>query len=350
MNRALLKPGEVVRDTHTIVRHLGSGAFGDVYLSRHRYMGLQALKLFSFADSSEALEEAYLLAKLGHPNIVRMFEANDFDREGVRFGYFTMEYVEGGTLLGSLADESLDLGSRISLGRGILSGLAYAHSQNPPIIHRDISPSNVLLNREHGQVTAKISDFGLAKHVDSASLLASAAGKYVYMAPESFLGIHSTATDVYATAIVLFELFTGRHPFEFTLSARATAKEIAEIVRKSRSQPVPESTAANPQLSDRWNDFFRAALKHDYEQRPKDGNGLLLLFDETEDSVRSAVRPTQNTESEVDEMVEKAQRLSQQTDTLDEAIGLLECACTVDRKIQERYSDLLSLWKRGIVL
>ena len=125
-----------------------------------------------------------------------MFEANDFERRGTKFGYFTMEYVDGGTLLDSIADESLDLKSRIDLGRGIVAGLAHAHSQDPPVIHRDISPSNILLNREQDKVTAKISDFGLAKHVDNASLLASAAGKYVYMAPESFLGVHSTATDV----------------------------------------------------------------------------------------------------------------------------------------------------------
>jgi serine/threonine protein kinase len=170
------------------------------------------------------------------------------------------------------------------------------------------------------------------------------------MAPESFLGIHSTATDVYSAAIVLFELLTGQHPFEFVLSATATPKEVAEVVKKSRSQSVPDATAANPQLSGCWDEFFRAALKHDYEQRPKDGNALLLLFDEIVDSGRSAVRPAANTTSEVREMVEKAQSLSQQTDTLDEAIGLLEVACAADSTVRERYSDLLSLWKRGIVL
>ena len=64
------------------MRHLGSGAFGDVYLSRHRYMGLQALKVFSRQDGTDALEEAYLLTKLSHPNIVRVFEANEFERTG----------------------------------------------------------------------------------------------------------------------------------------------------------------------------------------------------------------------------------------------------------------------------
>lgn len=350
MSRQLLRPGELIRDTHTLVRHLGSGAFGDVYLSRHRYMGLQAMKVFGFDEGTEALEEAYLLANLGHPNIVRMFEANDFERLGVRYGYFTMEYVEGGTLLDSFSDETLELNHRIHLGRGVISGLAYAHSQTPPVIHRDISPSNILLSREQGRVTAKISDFGLAKHLDSASLVASAAGKYVYMAPESFLGIHSTATDVYSAAIVLFELLTGRHPFKFVLSATATPKEVAEVVNKSRSQRIPDATATNPQLSDRWNDFFRSALKHDYEQRPKDGDALLHMFDEIGESATSSVRSVEDASADVGVMIEKARKLAQQSDTLDEAIGLLEVACNADRSVRDQYSDLLSLWRRGIVL
>jgi serine/threonine-protein kinase len=313
------------------------------------YMGLQALKVFVLSQGSEALEEAYLLAKLSHPNIVRMFEANDFERGGAKYGYFTMEYVDGGTLLDSIANQSLDLTSRIDLGRGIVAGLAHAHSQDPPVIHRDISPSNVLLNREKGQMTAKISDFGLAKHVDNASLLASAAGKFVYMAPESFLGIHSTATDVYSTAILLFELFTGRHPFEFTLTAQATSKELAEMVRRSRSRTIPDASGSNPTLPKPWDAFFRESLVHDYEERPKDGKALLAIFD-------GCARPSQNSTtaatrgSDAKEMVKKAQALSQQADTMDAAIRLLENACKVDPSIREQYSDLLSLWKRGIVL
>ena len=349
MSKPLLKSGEVVRVTHTIVRHLGSGAFGQVYLSRHRYMGLQALKLFALSQGCEPLEEAYLLAKLSHPNIVRMFEANDFERGGTKYGYFTMEYVDGGTLLDSIADQSLDLTARINLGRGIVAGLAHAHSQEPPVIHRDISPSNILLNREKGQVTAKISDFGLAKHVDNASLLASAAGKYVYMAPESFLGIHSTATDVYSTAIVLFELFTGKHPFEFTLTAQATSKELAEVVKRSRSQTIPDATRSNPTLPQLWDSFFRESLLHDYEQRPQNGNALLERFDRcacpSQTSASAAIQG-----SDAKEMVKRAQALSRQTETIDAAIGLMENACEIDPSIRERYSDLLSLWKRGIVL
>jgi len=342
-----LGAGEIIRDTYTIVRHLGSGAFGDVYLSRHRYMGLQGLKVFSRQDGTDALEEAYLLTKLSHPNIVRVFEANEFERAGETYGYFSMEYVEGGTLL-TIIDSDLPTQTRIGLSKDILSGLAFAHSQVPPIIHRDISPTNILIDRSNGRLSAKISDFGLAKHVDPQSLVASAAGKYLYMAPESFLGKHSTATDVYSAAIVLFELFTGRHPFRVGLSVSATPSEMASIVRESRVQQIPMISACRPDWGTRWDALFQSALAHDYEDRPTTAGDFLAQFmavSEPSNSSRTTVPG-----KDALELVTEAKLLAEQTDTLNEAIEVLERACQLDPTVRERYLDMLSLWKRGIVL
>jgi len=344
MSRKLLMPGALIRDTHTIVRHLGSGAFGDVYLSRHRYMGLQALKTFSLDDNSDALEEAYLLAKLGHRNIVRMFEANDFEHCGKQMGYFTMEYIEGGSLRGAAENQEIGTKDRIGIGKDILSGLAFAHAQQPPIIHRDISPSNILVQRTGHARTAKISDFGLAKHIDTESMIASAAGKYLYMAPESFLDIHSTATDVYAASVVLFELFTGTHPFKFSLSSTATPKEVAEVVRQSRQSDIPAVINFNGDLSASWDGFFRAALAHDYEARPKDAGALLRFYEET-----LAAEPAElPLPSELVGLIDRAMFLSQQAVTLDEAIQALDEACA-SPAVRFKYGDLLSQWKAGIM-
>jgi serine/threonine-protein kinase len=309
-------------------------------------MGLQALKVFPRKDGADALEEAYLLTKLGHPNIVRVFEANEFERAGEAYGYFSMEYVEGGTLLG--LDTDLPFDTRISLSKDILSGLAFAHSQVPPIIHRDISPTNILVDKSNARPCAKISDFGLAKHVDPQSLVASAAGKYLYMAPESFLGTHSTATDVYSAAIVLFELFAGRHPFRVALSASASAAEIASVVRQSRSQSIPDVSDFCPNLDRRWNRFFQNALAHDYEVRPRTAQDLLARFVATSEPpvVPASATPIED----VSGMVTEAKRLAEQSDTLNDAIEMLQGACHLDPKIRDRYSEMLSLWKRGIVL
>ena len=306
-------------------------------------MGLQAMKVFPRNEGVDALEEAYLLAKLSHSNIVRMFEANEFEWEGERFGYFSMEYVEGGTLL-SVIPTDLSLDARIGLAKDILEGLAFAHSQVPPVIHRDISPANILVEKSQNRLSAKISDFGLAKHVDSQSLMASAAGKYLYMAPESFLGMHSTATDVYSAGIVLFELFTGRHPFRVAVSASATPAEIASVVRQSRSQSIPD---VGDSLDSRWNELFQAALAQAFEDRPKHGTRLVsdLSFDRgTEPS------PDESGHASAIELVNEAKRLAQQADTLDAAINLLERACDASSETRLQYSELLSLWKRGIIL
>jgi len=344
MSARFLPAGFLIRDTYTIVRHLGSGAFGDVYLARHRYMGLQALKIFARTEGADALEEAYLLTRLSHPNIVRMFEANQFEHEDRQLGYFSMEYVESGTLLGLRKDTSLDC--RLALGCDILQGLAFAHSQSPPVIHRDISPGNILVDQQGNKLTAKISDFGLAKHVDSKSLIASAAGKYVYMSPESFLGIHSTASDVYSAGMVVFETFSGQHPFRMKFSPEATPQEVAGVVRESRTRTIPNITDLCPSLAPAWNEFFQTALVHDYEARPATAGDLLRRFDELPRPV--ILRKYEG--MSVEQIVAQAQSLSVQAETLDTAVELLDHACKLNAEVRERYSELLLLWKRGIVL
>jgi serine/threonine protein kinase len=343
-----LTAGLIVRDTYTIVRHLGSGAFGDVYLARHRYMGVQALKVFIRQEGCDALEEAYLLAKLGHPNVVRMFEANEFEFEGQRLGYFSMEYVGGGTLQEYL-NLDMPLSERLGLGRDLLTGLSFAHEQTPPVIHRDISPTNILVDRFPGGCAAKISDFGLAKHVDKHSLLASAAGKYLYMAPESFLGIHSTAADVYSAGLVMFQLLTGVHPFRVTLAASATPREVADMVRKSRTQTVPNVTELSDSLDSAWNNFFHRALATDYEERPATAGELLKAYCSIAGLCDQAAARHDHQEN-IDDLIMQAKALAQQTATLPEAINILENACNKDRQAAAQYAELLSLWKRGIVL
>jgi eukaryotic-like serine/threonine-protein kinase len=337
--------GFLIRDTYTIVRHLGSGAFGDVYLARHRYMGLQALKVFPLEGHNDALEEAYLLTKLSHPNIVRMFEANEFKDGTQHFGYFSMEYVEEGTLSDYLGSTAFNMDARVNIARGFTSGLAFAHAQRPPIIHRDISPSNVLVSKEDGHAIGKIGDFGLAKPVDTALMLASAAGKYVYMSPESFLGKHYPASDVYSAGIVIFEMITGSHPFQLTLKQDMAPQELAAIVRHSRTKPVPTASNINPDLGREWNEFFRRVLAHDFEERPHDANSLCELLEGTlHRNSRTRIG------DEVKQIIEEAMRLSQQIETLDKAIALLDGVCAREHAIASEYGETLALWKKGIVM
>src|SRR6266478_8017411 len=99
----LLTEGETVRDTYEVERFLGEGAFAEVYRVKHKFFGRQALKIFKRSgmqesDICDALGEAVMLSRIGHPNIVRVFEANVLGIDGKVFGYFTMENIAGGSL------------------------------------------------------------------------------------------------------------------------------------------------------------------------------------------------------------------------------------------------------------
>ena len=166
------------------------------------------------------------------------------------------------------------------------------------------------------------------------------------MAPESFLGVHSSVAVVYAAAMVLFELLAGCHPFKVSLSASATSVEVAAIVRKSRTQTIPDVRDASDSLDEKWNALFRTSLAHDYDERPADANEFLALY---RSIARGETSPTARDDEDVSEMVSCAQRLAQQVETLDGAIDLLQKACDSSRSAKARYSELLSLWKRGIV-
>src|ERR1035438_1422656 len=99
----LLEDGQVIRETYEVERFLGEGAFAEVYRVKHRFLGRQAMKVFkrvgmNLDEIQETLGEAILLSKIGHPNIVRVFDANIVETEKGTCGYFTMEHIPGGSL------------------------------------------------------------------------------------------------------------------------------------------------------------------------------------------------------------------------------------------------------------
>jgi serine/threonine protein kinase len=346
MIRAHLPDNFVVRDTYTVIRYVGSGAFGDVYQIRHRYMGMQAMKVLPNVKSDDPFSEAFILTRIGHPNIIRVFEANEFTWQGVTYPYFTMEYIPGGTLAEYVEHEAPDEASRAKMCVEIASGLSVAHSQNPPIVHRDLSPWNIMVATEQNQPAIKITDFGLAKSVDLATRLASAAGNFFYMPPEAFWGHESTASDVFSAALIMFELMTGQHAFPLDVPQSATEEERVQIVRASRQQSPRRVSEVNHNLNRAWDDFFGAALARDAAKRMQSAHEmearlktLLLGLTTVRDSPQ--VDPT--------EMLEEALRSSRQAVSLPRAISLMEKACKSSETIREQYEPLLELWKRGIV-
>jgi serine/threonine-protein kinase len=192
------------------VRRIGAGGMGTVWLAERReadFVQRVALKLLD-GDAARmarlAARERRVLAALSHPNITAFVDAGtERDR-----AWLAMEYVDGQPLLAHCAAHALDLRARVRLFDQVCAAVAYAHSQL--IVHRDLKPSNVLVT---GDGTVKLLDFGIARVLDASDEQAPATRIFTpeYAAPEQLRGERATtATDVYALGLMLYELVAGR--------------------------------------------------------------------------------------------------------------------------------------------
>jgi len=211
-------PGAVVGadGRYRLEREVGHGGMGVVYqaldTALDRAVALKELPLHLTARSDLARrfrQEARLLARLSHPNIVQVY---DFIEDGNRL-WIAMEFVDGGTLADAIdRTGALAPTEAVRLGRQLAAGLGFAHEQG--VIHRDVKPINVLLKTDG---VPKITDFGLAKllessvHTQEGSLLGSAC----YMSPEQAAGRPADGrSDVYSLGVTFYEMLCGRTPFE----------------------------------------------------------------------------------------------------------------------------------------
>ncbi len=199
---------------YRLLRLLGQGAFAEVYLSEHVYLGTQAaIKVLLGRDQSgqyeDFLQEARIIASLRHPHMLSII---DFGLENA-MPFLVMQYAPNGSLRQlHPARSSLPLSTIISYVRQIASALQYAHQQQ--LIHRDVKPENILLGRQHELL---LSDFGLALLMPTQSLSfqhsLDVSGTIPYMAPEQLRGQPCPASDQYALAVCIYEWLTCVHPF-----------------------------------------------------------------------------------------------------------------------------------------
>jgi tetratricopeptide (TPR) repeat protein len=223
-------------DGYDVQRRIGRGGMAVVYLARDRRLGrLVALKLISSAQPGAQLvarlrTEAQAVARLQHPNIVQIYEIGEHESQP----YLALEFVNGGSLNEWIAGNPRPANEAARLVETIARAIHAAHRQG--IVHRDLKPANVMLHK-NGAVVPKVTDFGLAKFLDTdVSLTQSGVvvGTASYMSPEqasAAAGDVGPATDIYALGAILYELITGRPPFK-----AASVIETARLVRET--EPV----------------------------------------------------------------------------------------------------------------
>jgi eukaryotic-like serine/threonine-protein kinase len=252
---------------YRIVEKIGAGGMGEVYRAQDEHLGrdvaVKVLPPGTLSDESARKrfrEEALILSKLNHPNIATI---HDFDTQAGT-DFLVMEYVPGVTLSERLAGGPLPEKEVACLGGQLAEGLVAAHERG--VIHRDLKPGNLRLTPD-GRL--KILDFGLAKlaqpvggDAETASLTETRAlaGTLPYMAPEQLKGESVDArSDLWAAGVALYEMATGRPPFE-----GKTSTAVADQILHAQA-PAPQEL--QPRLSPRLADIILKCLEKDAENR-----------------------------------------------------------------------------------
>jgi hypothetical protein len=243
---------------YRLVRLLGSGGFADVYLGEHQYLKTQAaIKVLQGSvnalEVQSFMQEAETVARLAHPNIVRVLE---FGMDGAS-PYLVMDYAPGGTLQDRHpGGVILPVTTILPYVTQVAVALQHAHTQN--LVHRDIKPANMLVGRQ-GEIL--LSDFGIAVIAHKTQSLATqeVIGSVSYMAPEQIQGKPRLASDQYSLAIVAYEWLTGKLPFD--------GSNLVEIALRQISDPPPSMHVRAPGIPPAVERVVLKALAKDPHQR-----------------------------------------------------------------------------------
>lgn len=258
---SLEHPGQTINQ-YTLVRLLGEGGFGTVWLAEQhepvrRQVALKIIKLGMDTRQVIARFEAerQALAVLDHPSIAKVFDAGSTDTGRP---YFVMEYVEGETFTSYCDEHNLSVRDRLQLFQKVCHAVQHAHQKG--IIHRDIKPSNVLVTVVDGEPAPKVIDFGIAKATEARltehSMFTEQGqiiGTPAYMSPEQAgqtTDDIDTRSDVYSLGVLLYEVMTGETPFNTRTLLSAGMEEIRRIIREvDPPKPSTRLSAANEELT-----------------------------------------------------------------------------------------------------
>lgn len=365
---SLLQEGENIKGTYEVERFLGEGAFAEVYRVRHRFLGRQAMKVFKRVgitqdEIEEMLGEAILLSRIGHPNIVRVFDANVFELNRGICGYFTMENIPGGSLdkfWRSYGANLVPIETTIDIIRQVCRGLSIAHKEKPPIIHRDIKPQNILVGYEADGLRARVSDFGLAKKVNPLTLMATAAGTLAFKPPETFskTKADSCAADVWALGVTLYMLLTDKLPFDVEANLGWSNKKAFE-------KEMVKPSFWNVEVDTEIECIILKCLELNPVKRYQNAKDLLNVLDAwKKPDTSKEIHPTKSILSEESKNMlgvyspikqDEGQHLAQmaikkanEDGHLFEAADMMEEAFNKSPTLRQKYAERVRLWRCGI--
>ncbi len=208
---------EVQISDFEILKILGQGSFGKVFLSKHKKTNaIYAIKVIDKTDKNNIEGKPYfqreieIMYKLNHKNCIKLYS----HFEDNNYCYFIMEYISNGNLYNYIKkkpNKKLEPKEVSNIIKELISAVYYLHNMSPPIIHRDIKPENILLNENN---IIKLTDFGWSNYMKLSDVRSTFCGTPLYLAPEMIISdFHNEKVDIWGIGIILFELLVGRVPF-----------------------------------------------------------------------------------------------------------------------------------------
>ena len=279
-----LKTGTVFAGRFEVIEDLGKGGMGKVYKVLDKEVNEKiALKLLKpeIATDEKTIErfrnELKFARKIGHPNVCRMYDLN---REGDTH-YITMELVSGEDLKSTITRiGQFPVGKAISIAKQVCEGLAEAHRLG--VVHRDLKPQNIMLDKEGN---ARIMDFGIARSLKTKGLTGAGVmiGTPEYMSPEQVeVRDVDQRSDIYSLGVILYEMVTGRLPFEGETSIA--------IAMKHKSEAPQDPGKINPQLSEALSRVILKCLDKDKEKRYQSAGEVRAVLEAIEKGMPTTER------------------------------------------------------------
>ena len=226
----MLKTGTIIAERYEILGKIGTGGMADVYKAKdhklNRFVAVKVLKPEFREDTTfirKFKSEAQAAAVLTHPNIVNVFDVGDDN--GVY--YIVMELIEGITLKEYISKKGkLSVKEATSIAIQVSMGLEAAHSHG--IVHRDVKPQNIIISMD-GKV--KVTDFGIARAASSNTISSNVMGSVHYSSPEQVRGGYSDEkSDIYSLGITMYEMVTGKVPFDGDTTVAIAIKHLQEEI------------------------------------------------------------------------------------------------------------------------
>ena len=244
-------------DNYEITKSLGDGAFGQVYLVKHKISGsIRAMKVIQKDESSnndeEVLNEINILKRMDHPNVIKIFEFY-IDKENY---YLVTEYCNGGDLFDTAKDKKLNEIQVAYIMYQLFSTLNYCHKMK--IIHRDLKPENILISKnEDNFIRIKICDFGTSQIFKKGEMQKEFVGSVYYIAPEVILQNYNFKCDLWSCGVIMYILLTNKIPF--------SGRDDDEIFRNILSQPYDNKKLSK--FSENTRDLISKLLERDINKR-----------------------------------------------------------------------------------